>query len=477
MIIDLTFSNFGCFKTEQQFSMQRLTSEAKRARAAGKWNHPNISTVTAIYGPNAAGKSTALEAFAYISKLVRTSFNSSAAADGANRKPFALDETSASKPSKFLVLFYDSHWTKHQFEFSVDNNRILYESLRTWLNSSKSSLLYEREAIYENGKWKQAVEFGRSFRGAKKLYLDALQPNTLLLSVLGATGNKQTLPAFQFLAKEVFFGKARNYKAELNHIKHDLLKDGTYKQAMLLLIDASNLGIVDAKVDTPQFSTIIDMMGGEEEGLGILKDQLRPMLASKGELSYKMSEIEQEKILNDALDELKNATIPGDILLGHTAEQGVKFFDQSLESQGTLAALAFLSLALRGLASKHVLLVDEIETSLHPAYVNALVNLFQDPDTNPNESQLIFTTHDISLVERATDSGGTIKRDQVWFVEKDATGSSELFPLSQLGVRDNENIARNYLNHVYGAMPNPHLKSAFAEALSLLKEDQADTNE
>jgi AAA15 family ATPase/GTPase len=107
---------------------------------------------------------------------------------------------------------------------------------------------------------------------------------------------------------------------------------------------------------------------------------------------------------------------------------------------------------INALASGSVLLVDEIEASLHPALVTQLVRLFQDSETNPMAAQLIFNSHEASLLG---DSGGdrVLGRDQVWFTEKGHDGASRLYPLSDLGPRSDEAIGRRYLAGRYGATP------------------------
>ena len=107
---------------------------------------------------------------------------------------------------------------------------------------------------------------------------------------------------------------------------------------------------------------------------------------------------------------------------------------------------------VHALASGSVLLVDEIEAGLHPALVRQLVRLFQDPETNPRGAQLIFNSHEASLLG---DSGGerVLGRDQVWFTEKSDDGASRLYPLSDLSPRIDEAIGRRYLAGRYGATP------------------------
>ena len=97
-----------------------------------------------------------------------------------------------------------------------------------------------------------------------------------------------------------------------------------------------------------------------------------------------------------------------------------------------------------------MLVVDELDSSLHPHLVQELVQLFHDPQHNPHGAQLIFTTHDTFLLDVA----GLFRRDQIWFTEKQADQSSRLYSLwDQFSPRKNESLGRAYLQGRYGAVP------------------------
>ena len=136
------------------------------------------------------------------------------------------------------------------------------------------------------------------------------------------------------------------------------------------------------------------------------------------------------------------------------------------ESLGTRAALAFFSLALENLSAPTVAIIDEVDTSLHPTFVKEIVGLYTDPATNPHHAQLIFTTHDVALINTAPSEERTIQPDQIWFVEKSKQGASEIYPATDLGLRKEENIGKNYLNGVYGAVPKPTFHEAFARIMA-----------
>jgi AAA15 family ATPase/GTPase len=136
-------------------------------------------------------------------------------------------------------------------------------------------------------------------------------------------------------------------------------------------------------------------------------------------------------------------------------------FDFNDESSGTRNWIGLLPQVLSALDEGLVLLVDEIDASLHPLLTAKLVGLFQDPELNSNGAQLVFTTHDTSLLGTMLGEQ-VLDRDQIWFVDRDAEGASSLYPLSDFKPRKDQNTERRYLAGSYGAVP---VLGDFAEAL------------
>jgi hypothetical protein len=123
-------------------------------------------------------------------------------------------------------------------------------------------------------------------------------------------------------------------------------------------------------------------------------------------------------------------------------------FDPDMESAGTRAYLGILGPVLNSLVAGSVLCVDELESSLHPLLASQLVGLFNDKSSNSKGGQLIFNTHDATLLDHAN-----LRRDQIWFTEKGNDGASHLYPLTDFKPRINENLRSGYLQGRYGAIP------------------------
>ena len=124
-------------------------------------------------------------------------------------------------------------------------------------------------------------------------------------------------------------------------------------------------------------------------------------------------------------------------------------FDISEESLGTQAIFSFIPVIKDVVDNGKVLFVDELDRSLHPFIVKYIVELFNDPDLNDKNAQLIFNTHDTNLLDLEL-----LRRDQIWFTEKNPTdGGSVLYSLDDFSVRKSENVEKGYLLGRYGAVP------------------------
>ena len=119
------------------------------------------------------------------------------------------------------------------------------------------------------------------------------------------------------------------------------------------------------------------------------------------------------------------------------------------ESSGTRVLFAFAPFLKRAFEETKVIIVDELERSMHPSLVEFIIKLFNNKDINKANSQLIFTTHATNLLNLEL-----LRRDQIWFTEKNpVSGISELYPLDSFSVRKDENIQKGYINGRYGAIP------------------------
>lgn len=424
MLIDFSFSNYRSFDADQAFSMRR----ERRYMDDGS---EDISTVAAVYGANASGKSNFLRAIHAMQQMVLTSYSSGDADSGIQRDSFRLRKDFSKRPTSFLVECIADDRQKYRYSFSFDDKRILDEELvfykkvgNRW--SSRSSLLFTRE---ESGD----IKFGTAFKGprAQVKRTVELRPNALLLSASAAAGIESIRPIFRFFTNGLTYCDAIAYTAEVPRMFDEYRNGSRFSRNLTKLIRYADFGITDVQTEkAPQ--ELVEQLAKQ------VKDQFG-----------------EDAQIGDV----------GDLQFTHAGKEVFAKFDQAEESRGTLAAMSFFSLALRQLSRASVTIIDEIDTSLHPALVKEFIELYTDPMTNPHGAQLIIATHDVSLINY---SGmmSPLDPDQIWLVEKNSDGASELYPVTDLGIRKGENIGKNYLNGVYGANPKPSFHMDFAQMVS-----------
>lgn len=206
-----------------------------------------------------------------------------------------------------------------------------------------------------------------------------------------------------------------------------LMTHNDYREKILAMLHAADLGITDARLREPDPEVM---------------DRLRRII------TVLQKEIDSEAPRPPAVDD--NAFLG--IVLSHRGARESVELDPADESLGTLVWLGLIGPVLDALANGTVLLADELEASLHPALVTQLVRTFQNPRTNPNGAQLIFNSFEVGLLGNSVDDR-ILGRDQVWFTEKLSDGSTRIYPLTDLNPRKAEAISRRYLGGRYGAIP------------------------
>lgn len=207
-----------------------------------------------------------------------------------------------------------------------------------------------------------------------------------------------------------------------------MMRHERHRIQALAMLQAADLGITDAKIreadpeTTERFRHIVRTLHKEQ----FFDEESQPV----------------------SVDDLSLASI----VLSHRGTLGDVEFDTDDESLGTLVWLGLIGPILDALRRGVVLIVDELESSLHPVLVAQLVRIFQNPRVNPNGAQLIFNSFEASLLGNSVDDR-VLGRDQVWFTEKRQDGSTTLYPLTDLAPRKAESVGLRYLGGRYGATP------------------------
>lgn len=412
MLVELRIKNFRSLRDEQVLSLVASPDKTlldTHALDSGMKAAPHLLKSAVVYGANASGKSNLIKALQYMRDVVLQSAVLQPGQTFDRLQPFKLDATSGHQPTEFEVTFILGG-VRYQYGFAMNAQRIVSEQLLVY-KAFKPQRWFERHFDAESGK--DVYEFGSNLKGAKNLWEGATRPNALFLSVAVQLNSEALRPVFDWFANRlVIFNEQARLSPEFSV---EMLKQEESRKAICEFLQAADISIADIEVATKQamvHSIRFDLATGKRE----------------------------ETASEQTVDEVK---------FHHVTEHGKAVFDLADESSGTRNLLSLSGPVLDILARGLTLVVDELDTSLHTMLVQALVRLFHRPDVNTGGAQLIFTTHDTSLL----DAYGLFRRDQIWFVEKRPDQSSSLYPLLDFSPRKNEALERGYLQGRYGALP------------------------
>lgn len=414
-LLSFTTENAHSYRDETEFSMlaTRFADDDIRRdlSLAGLKDPVGVLPLAGIFGPNASGKTTILRAMADMRIAVRNSFRKGDDDSGFRRIPFLLDSQHSQKPSVYGVdiVIEGVSW---QYGFIVDNERVI-EEYAYYYPKGRRSLLFDRN--------KNAVKFGPALRPVSSSLQDISRPNSLLLSAAGATSNKILAPLYKWFRSNLIYMDSNSRDFRLHELSNKI-RNNNSKERIMDLIRESDLGITDIQQVEPD---------------QVMLEQAKQMISI---ISGEDSEID--------IDDLK---LLGRVQFIHRGSNANVELDSSLESLGTVTWASLIQPVISALDNGQTLLIDEIDSSLHPLLVESLINLFQSKVSNPNCAQIIFNSHDSSILSSRQYA---LTRDQVWFTSKKQEGSTILYPLYDYKPRSGEAIDKRYLHGRYGAIPN-----------------------
>lgn len=433
MLLSFRVANFRSFLEEQELLLLPAYDKSRQA-----------VPVAAIYGANASGKSNLLAAIEFMRTAVLDSFSSWRPDGGVPRDAFAFATAARDEESRFGVdLLLDGE--KYVYGFALTNARVTEE----WLYHhphGRRRVLFERDL--------DDFRFGDTLRGPKTTIEEVTRPNSLFLSAAAQHGLEQVQPIYTWFSQELQMPHhAELAKDESAHRKRtlEILKsDTSIRDRFIDLLRAADFGVTNAKVDTRV--NLLPIMG-------IFKDMIR----SARPHFHSASDKEIEAAWETTRDLLEKGNFPyrpgiverygeSKISLVHNTPEGPVSLSIEQESRGTRSWFNLLGLIIDALDHGRMVVIDELDTSLHPLLLRELVRLFQDEESNPHGAQLIFTTHDTSLLARHKGEEG-LRRDEVWFTEKTRAGETRLYPLTDFKPRQGLNWERRYLGGSVGAVP------------------------
>ena len=422
MLIELSVQNFRSVRERQTFSMvaaprlikgkqNKFTPKVKGER------FPALLKVAAVYGPNASGKSTLVLAFDLLAKLMQQQPTTEKVPF--NVAPFRFDRTLQDQPSVVEVHFIKNE-TRYSFEVALTRDRIVKEVL-TMYKGGDARELYRRRYAPATGSTPSAeiYEFGDELEGGNelhKVWQRLTGPQTLFLTQAVANSSEEL--------KQLRI--PREWLASLLVVKDGMSAWGRVSQRLV--------------ATAPQFGKQI---------ASLLSDVDIPVTAIRSMLSPPKGETEIEQSQGVAIDSsIGNTQATVHTTLTHSTALGDAEFDFSEESDGTknlfgfsLPWLVFLS---KG-SSTNLMVVDELDSSLHPKLVEALIRRHVQEEPL---CQLLFTTHDTHLMDTKL-----LRRDQLWITERDLNGATQLRSVHDFEGRESEDVEKRYYEGRYRGLP------------------------
>ncbi len=428
MLIEFKVSNFRSFREEQALSLVAGEDERHPDNLVNLGKYKLVKAA-AMYGANASGKSNLIEAISVMQSFVLDSATTMNQGDPIRGiVPFRLDSRCAKQPCRFDVNVWVDD-TRFEYGFSATAECVLEEWLRAY-TGRKRPVSYERRYDTEKGQsiWKFSPRFGEA---DERVLKDRTRDNGLALS-RGADMNVKLLgQLFAWFRDGLSLFDMSTWPSLLAEITAErMATDDAFRMRVLKMVNHADLGI-----------TGCDLLPRQNEWSRFNRAMKDAFLARTADSGHPMAVLASP-------DEY-------DVQTSHRVadtDETVTFDLFSDESRGTQRFFAVLGPFLVALDKGATLVVDELDCSMHPLLTRKLLELFQRPEVNKKGAQLIFATHDSTLMDQEL-----FRRDQIWLVEKNREGASELFSLYDFEGEDRPRsttvFERNYLAGRYGATP------------------------
>ena len=408
MLVEFALANYRSIKDEMRLSLvagpdKRLEDSNVEVKELAHGVRPlRLLRSAAIYGANASGKTNLLRGLRAMHDIV---LNSSGNLDELPVTPFRFDPLCHDKPSWFEVVCV-ADGVRYQYGFSATRHEVIEEWLYAWPRG-RMQVWFERSRGVAPGM--SSWTLGGKLTGDRQVWRRATRPQALFLSTAVALNSVQLLPLFNWFRERlrVIVGyREVSPRFSLQYC------DESDRSDIVDFLAASDLAVTDIR--------IVESNSAPEAG------------AENG----------------PAATEADATTV--DVLLQHQPDRGEPAeIDISEESDGTRKMFALAGPWIDSLTRGNVIVLDELHDNLHPELVRFLVGQFHDPVANRHGAQLIFATHDTSILDR-----DLLRRDQIWLCGRDERLESSVLPLSDFRPRPgDEDLERAYRTGRYGALP------------------------
>ncbi len=417
MIIRFSVRNYKVFKDEAVFSF--IANYDKKTLEENNVIHieePSLRVLknAVVYGANASGKTKLIDAFAFMRYFVVNSSKDAASSEDIDTDPFRLNTGSEASPSEFELMFLIRN-KLYRYGFEVTRKRVITEWLYVQEKKRETELFYRSEDGTFSFDKKISVKWNLIVN--EKLVRD----NVLFVTTLAQFNDDLGIELVNYFKEELKIISGLNEIGYKGVILSKIV-DSDYKKKILELLNFADLSIMD--INSIKIKTSLDNLPDK------LPQVVREMIKQ---------DIQSDNLLtkHQVYDADHNLTDVREFQMGKD------------ESHGTQKFFYLTGPILDSLVNGYTLIVDELDSRLHPNLVARLISLFNSKETNPNNAQLIFNTHNSNLLD-----GKMFRRDQIWFVDKNRYGESRLYSLSDIkGIRKDEKFEQNYIAGLYGGVP------------------------
>ncbi len=413
MIIDFTVTNFRSIKEEQSFSLYAETpgTHLQKNIVYPASNKIGVLKSAGLYGANASGKSNLLLAFYALQFIITRSGDLKEGDEIPCYEPFLLSEHHKTSPTRFEIEFFapneKNDFVRYRYYVTYKANRIIEENL-VFFPSGQQATVFDRK---HNDNW-QTTRFGSLYKGGKKRL--PFFANNAYLSTAGNSANTPQL--------------IRNvYNYFRNHLHH---LDVNERKVKLNWFEDSGL--------VKKVSALLSLIDTGISGLRIQETTEPDDINLPSEIP--------EEIKVRLLKDMRNKPV-----FAHLTDSGKnEYFEEERESSGTRKFFDLAPILIDLLSNGGVLMMDELDNSMHPFMAELIIKLFNDPDANTGNAQLIFSTHNINLM-----SSELLRRDQIWLTEKHK-GVTQFFSLDDFDkkkVKPQTPFSQWYVEGRFGGIP------------------------